>query len=156
MSSTTSTLFALIGVVLLPGAGVTDEKKPPTTDEQKILGTWRVVSDIVDGKEALNETTAKDRWEITNEQGKKSEKGQPWKVIKSGGEFAMGYVLDPSAKPKTIDMVRVVGAEIRGIYSLEGDELRICYKEKSEVRPTELASKPGSGLTLVILKREKR
>ena len=47
---------------------------------------------------------------------------------------------------------------IRGIYSLEGDNLTICYHrdpEKEGDRPAEFATKPDSGLVLLVLKRQK-
>jgi uncharacterized protein (TIGR03067 family) len=72
------------------------------------------------------------------------------------------YKLDPSAKPKAIDIVHSIqgGGEetVRAIYKLDGDKLTICGKFHGGggERPTEFESKEGSGIMLMILKREKK
>ena len=65
------------------------------------------------------------------------------------------YTLDARAKPQAIDLTDKEGRIARGIYSLDGEKLQICWTERSKARPTEFASKPGSGFDLFILKREK-
>jgi uncharacterized protein (TIGR03067 family) len=76
--------------------------------------------------------------------------------------------IDPTKKPKTLDLWadessfgKSVEATLKeppvlAIYELEGDTLRVCWAplEKRE-RPTEFASKPGSGHSLIVLKRAK-
>jgi uncharacterized protein (TIGR03067 family) len=76
--------------------------------------------------------------------------------------------IDPTGKPKTLDLWvdespfgKSVEATLKeppvlAIYELEGDTLRVCWAplEKRE-RPAEFASKPGSGHSLVVLKRAK-
>lgn len=62
------------------------------------------------------------------------------------------YKLDPTASPKTIDIIRKNEVEL-GIYELEGDTLRICLS-KDLRRPTKFESKSETGRNaLVILKR---
>jgi uncharacterized protein (TIGR03067 family) len=72
---------------------------------------------------------------------------------------AVTFELDPTQKPKTIDLVDVDVEKkrlIRGIYFLEGDTLTVCYREAEKgERPTEFATKPDSGFVLFVLKREK-
>ena len=43
-----------------------------------------------------------------------------------------------------------------GIYKLEGDSLTVCMDHDCLERPTESASKPGTNVILVVLKREKK
>jgi len=45
----------------------------------------------------------------------------------------------------------------RAIYELKGDTLKMCWSEKApESRPTEFASGPCSGQTVVVFKRAKK
>lgn len=62
------------------------------------------------------------------------------------------YKLDPTASPKTIDIIKKDKVEL-GIYELEGDTLRICLT-KDLRRPTKFESKSETGRNaLVIFKR---
>ena len=71
------------------------------------------------------------------------------------------FKLNPTAKPATIDMPRIKpGGELdhtesQGIYTLEGDHLRICLGKNK--RPTEMKAdaQSGFGQALVELEREK-
>jgi uncharacterized protein (TIGR03067 family) len=69
------------------------------------------------------------------------------------------YKIDPAAKPKTIDITGVEGAnagrKIAAIYELEGDTLRICYGLAGSPRPTEFKSPAGTRTFLVTYKRKK-
>jgi uncharacterized protein (TIGR03067 family) len=55
----------------------------------------------------------------------------------------------------SFDLTDKEGHRALGIYSVEGDKLRICWTERGKARPTEFATKPGSGFDLWVLKREK-
>jgi RNA polymerase sigma factor (sigma-70 family) len=74
-------------------------------------------------------------------------------------ESVTKFKLEPSSKPKVIWLGHV-GADrkvemIRGIYALEDDRLKICVdNDEGKATPTEFATKPGSGLTLMVLERE--
>ncbi len=62
------------------------------------------------------------------------------------------YKLDPTASPKTIDIIKKDMVEL-GIYELEGDTLRICLA-KDLRRPTKFESKSETGRNaLVTFKR---
>lgn len=69
------------------------------------------------------------------------------------------YKLNPTAKPKTIDVSFVSGPDegktLQGIYELNGDSLKICWSEKGTKRPDKLATTPDSARTLHTLKRAK-
>jgi RND family efflux transporter MFP subunit len=74
-----------------------------------------------------------------------------------------GYVIDPSAAPKTIDLTwrlsrQEKALEVLGIYEIDGDRLRLCLARrmpevKTEHRPTQFAIEPRSGDILVVLDR---
>jgi RNA polymerase sigma factor (sigma-70 family) len=80
------------------------------------------------------------------------------------GEIKMEgtFELDPAKSPKTItlklkgnpgDKVKDMVTESKGIYSLDGDKLRICIAETSKPRPVAFQTKAGSGHTLMEFKR---
>jgi len=64
--------------------------------------------------------------------------------------------VDATKTPKAMD-IQPEGdnAAILAIYELQGDTLRVCWAPLEKPRPTEFASKPGSGHSLIVLKREK-
>lgn len=66
---------------------------------------------------------------------------------------------NPSAKPKTLDIIGVEGPNkgktILAIYERDGDTLRVCYELSGKGRPSEFKSTEGSQLFLVEYKREK-
>ena len=69
------------------------------------------------------------------------------------------YRLDPTKKPKTIDITFITGPDegktFRGIYELEGKTLKLCYSRSESKRPTKLSSKPEAECLLLVLKQTK-
>jgi hypothetical protein len=71
----------------------------------------------------------------------------------SEGELQGGLYLDPTSKPKTYDFV-MSGRTIEGIYSLDGDTLRLCYNPATDAkRPLSFATERESSQFLFVLKR---
>jgi uncharacterized protein (TIGR03067 family) len=71
----------------------------------------------------------------------------------SDREMQGGVYLDPTGKPKTYDFV-TSERTVEGIYSLEGDTLRLCYDMGSESkRPGQFITKKGTQQVLIVLKR---
>jgi uncharacterized protein (TIGR03067 family) len=123
-----------------------DDKK----DQEAIQGKWTIVSVERDGK-------ADPRW--TN--GLRVMEGDKYTLIPSEGAPVTGtFKLDSSKTPKAFDFVpgagQFKGKTLAGIYSLEGDTLKICFAtEEGKPRPTEFASRPGSSTMLAIHKKAK-
>ena len=72
------------------------------------------------------------------------------------------YIIDPSAKPATIDFRNTAG-EMKGktwlgIYEMEGDVLRICDNadDLARGRPPAFVTGTGSGRVLISFRRVKR
>lgn len=125
------------------------------TDKENILGEWKVDSAKVKGAEPQGE-------EGENIKNVTVEFTAEKVIVKiKGGDKESSYTLDPTAKPKAIDIVhtRPDGSEekVKGIYKLDGDTLTICASHRGgEERPTEFESKEGSNLLLLFLKRVKK
>jgi uncharacterized protein (TIGR03067 family) len=116
---------------------------------EKLQGTWQLVSAETDGKPAPEETIKKVKVVI---QGAKH-------TVYFGEEVIakeIAFQIDPSADPKTVDDTLPDGKMIHGIYELDGDTLTSCVAAVDKERPTEFVSKPGTGHTLRVFKREKK
>jgi uncharacterized protein (TIGR03067 family) len=115
----------------------------------KLEGTWNCVSAKVDGNELAAETAAALRLTLTKDRYK-TEKGS--QVL-----FDSSYTINEATNPKEINMVGtegdLMGKEAQGIYSLEGDVLRICYTMPGLARPQRFESPAGSKGYLVVWKR---
>lgn len=116
-------------------------------DLEQLQGAWKMVSHLFNGEpdEGLKDV-------VRIVEGDKF-------IIKRGEQVLRGGTmkLDPTRKPKWIDIVFTEGPEKgrtrRGIYVLEGDRQTICYGELDKDRPTEFLSERGSGHRLVVFER---
>ena len=77
----------------------------------------------------------------------------------SFGQSPASYKLDPSKKPRAIELVFIDGAnkgqKFDGIYALSGDTLKLCLSNHPDAgRPTEFVDK--AGIDLYVMKRERR
>jgi RNA polymerase sigma factor (sigma-70 family) len=118
-------------------------------DEDKIVGTWAFMS-FEKGGQKEPEEDFKEAKLIFAADGKLTAKLPK-------GEKAGTYKLDPATKPKAITITTENGSTILGIYKLEKDTLTVCLGDENDNdRPTEFASKEGTKVVLVVLKREKK
>lgn len=120
-------------------------KADATKDAQTIQGTWIVTSAEREGKA------------VDDIKGEKLTLKDGSVVITTKNKEEKGvYKIDATKKPKTIDLTEEGKTEAYpGIYTLEGDTLKICFSRKPGDRPTEFSSK-GDGHMLVVLKRQKK
>jgi len=116
----------------------------------ELEGRWACVSAVVDGQQLLKETVGLLRLTLTRDRYK-TEKGS--EVL-----FDSTYTVDATKTPKQINMTGtegdLKGKEAQGIYSIEGDTLRICYTMPGVGRPEKFESLAGSKAYLVVWKRE--
>lgn len=121
----------------------------PKDDHERILGTWDVVSRTMAGKKAPKRDM---RFFITkNYIAFEDDTG-----VQYLDRDVLRYRLDPSQNPKAIDLDRADrdGETHYGIYRFEGDQLTICVSDDEQTeRPSTFASKEGSRISLVVLKR---
>jgi uncharacterized protein (TIGR03067 family) len=81
-------------------------------------------------------------------------------TVTVGAQTDKGTVkLDPSKKPKEIDIVGTEGPNkgktILAIYELDKDTLKVCYDLSGKARPTEFKTKADTMQFLVTYAREK-
>jgi uncharacterized protein (TIGR03067 family) len=119
---------------------------------KELAGRWQAVTYALNGNKASDEDMKKIQLVIDAE-GKT-------RAINEGKVFiASTTKIDPTAKPMTIDLSFTEGDPkgkiALGIYKIEDDVLTICRAAPDKARPTEFASKPDSGHTLMTYKREK-
>jgi uncharacterized protein (TIGR03067 family) len=131
----------------IAAAGAGDAAKE---EHKKLDGEWTIESVLRDPREPIPEEGKGMRCIIKDEKLVAKLPGND----KPAGELVLR--IDPTKRPKTLD-VRPRGEKdtILAIYELKDDTLRVCLSPLGKERPKEIASKPGSGVTLVVLKRAK-
>jgi uncharacterized protein (TIGR03067 family) len=132
------------GFGLLSTANAQDKK-----ELGKLDGKWEAVSVTVDGK-AQEPEELKDRFLVI-----KGDKAMFLYKDKERGTATLK--IDPGKSPAHIDFTyedgAAKGATLKGICKIEGDTMTVCYGGFNKDRPTEFASKPGSGNILIVQKR---
>jgi uncharacterized protein (TIGR03067 family) len=119
-------------------------------DSDAIQGTWLASAAEIGGK--LFPDEVRKSIKLTLKDGKYT--------VTLGNSRDQGTIkLDPSAKPKALDITGTDGPNkgrtILAIYALNGDTLTICYDLSGKSRPTEFKTTEGSQLLLVTYQREK-
>lgn len=119
-------------------------------DGDAIQGTWRASAAELGGKPFPEEVRKSIK--LTLKDGKYT--------VTVGKNPDQGDVkLDPSAKPKTMDVTGTEGPNkgktILAIYELDGDALKVCYDLSGKARPAAFKSAEGTQQFLVTYKREK-
>jgi uncharacterized protein (TIGR03067 family) len=113
-------------------------------DQEKIQGSWVLASGERDGKPLPDQAI------------------QDIKLIFSGDKLTTQhkdrkteatFKLDAQKTPKQIDL-DLGGRVGKGIYQLDGDNLKIVHGVLGDDRPTDFPN-AGSGLTVLVLKRQK-
>ena len=136
----------VVGLLLAADAPKEDPKK----DAEKMAGEWTMASGERDGQAIPDEF----RTGL-----KRTVKDDEYIVTKDGETIGKGkFTLDPSKKPKTIDITLSEGEQkgmvIRGIYELDGDTFKICYAQPGVDRPKEFVTKDSAGVSMSVWKRK--
>jgi uncharacterized protein (TIGR03067 family) len=138
---------AAVGLLLAADANEDAVKK----DLKLFEGTWKIVSMELEGMK-LPEDQYKDAKLVC--------KGSDFTYTDIGGtEYKGTFKIDPSKKPKTLDVTFTDGPNkgevLVAIYEIDETTYKLCAKPMSKDRPTEFSAKQGSGCVLEILKKQK-
>ncbi len=142
------------GLLFAFGFANADEAKQQA---EKFKGTWGAISYVQGGQGEEEKTAPQEspvRWVFKGD-------NVTFLADVEGASPKGSFKLDPSKKPKAIDIVFPAapgdkqGQTVLGIYELDGDTLKLCYDPEGTKRPAEFKSKAGSKLILVVFKRLK-
>jgi uncharacterized protein (TIGR03067 family) len=135
--------IATVGLMLLAADAPDDAAKK---DAQKLQGTWKVTGIVTpDGKKLPADQVPDVKLRFEGD-----------KVVhmvddKDGATFT--FKLDPSKKPATYDLTGKDGQMIKGIYIIDGDDLKYAAEGEGKDPPKDFDAK---GITITMLKREKK
>jgi uncharacterized protein (TIGR03067 family) len=129
--------------------GADDPKKDKGKKGATALeGTWVVVSVTKDGKE--DDKAEGDKLVV---------KGKTMTALTKEGKRRGAGTFTAAPKQHTIDFTYTEGPDKdktqKGIYSLKGDELKVCMADPGKDRPKDLTAGKGSGNVLIVFKRAK-
>ena len=132
------------GVPSKRGGAVAKEEQASKIDQERMVGTWAIVNEE-------SKRTA-EMWAISED-----------RILMYANYSGMTSIwhfhrLDAGKDPKQIDITvtKVNGSPsspigiIKGIYVLNGDELRLCLAEMGKDRPATFPEKPGPGEVLIL------
>ncbi len=123
------------------GTEVKAKNEAAKTELDRLQGIWSVLSTECGGKPSETDEA------VFMVDGKRA----CWQY--RGHDIQGGLYLEPTSKPKSYDWAMSEGT-IEGIYSLEGDTLRLCYDAGTgSKRPGGFITEEGSQQVLVVLKR---
>jgi len=131
----------------------------PAEDETTLQGRWPVVSQTVDGKTIPDKKLRNKAFHFS---GNSFNADLAYDELDVTLDLSGTYVLDQTETPGAVTFfarsdppdVPAWEAELPGIYKLDGGRLTIAYR-KGGPRPEEFESTPGSGVTLLVLERER-
>jgi len=138
----------VLGLVLAFGAvkAADDADK----DKEKLQGAWQPIAAIERGEEQSKE-------KLKNR--KITFKGDKITVKHDEEVHDVTFKLDASKKPKEIDVTgkdkEGKEQQMKGIYELKGDTLKVCLAMEGGDRPSKFESPDGSKLIFVTLERIK-
>jgi len=140
------TACVLSALLLLPALLRADDA---TQGDKDLDGMWEATATTHDAQDRNAPMVGKGVWTIAGDT----------LTTKAGDMDARKATIkvDASKTPKTLDLTPQDGPD-KGktylcVYTLKGDDLRICFADAGKDRPTEIAAKFGSGWTIVALKR---
>jgi uncharacterized protein (TIGR03067 family) len=82
--------------------------------------------------------------------------GNKLTIVMPGSELKSTYTLDPTKKPKHIDVKTGNGIVSPAIYSIEKDTLKVVLDEEDKTRATGFVTKKGSTHMSFTFKRKKK
>ena len=119
----------------------------PKGELEKYQGTWVLVSEEYQGKTV----PAEELPDLSH-----TVQGNQVRYTANGRDRSAIVTLDPRKTPKTYDLMRDDGAlSLKGIYTWDGETIKICAAEDQGDRPTEFKTGAGSGNRIRVWKHKK-
>lgn len=119
-------------------------------DLQKLQGTWEIARSEANGTEIASEDSVGITVKI---------KDGAYEVVKNDSTDRGRFTINPAAEPRTMDVNvetgPVAGRNLKAIYELKDDTLRICYTVEGAERPKAFTTEQDSGHLLITYKRKK-
>jgi uncharacterized protein (TIGR03067 family) len=139
--------IALFAILLVPTARLMADEASDKVLKQ-LEGEWKIEKMVFGGMDAPADVAAKTTLKFKGDELTPSDNPKDVAKLK----------LDPSKKPAHLDLSPMNKSDksMLGIYELSGDDLKICFAEGGEARPTEFASAKDSKQVLIVLKRIKK
>ena len=138
-------------VLLLVAAGIMiaaeDPKADAKKDKENIQSAWKAVSGEAGGQKLSDERIESIKIVIAADK---------ITVNVADNTRVSTYKIDPTQKPKTIDLTNEMDQTAPGIYELDGDTLKVCWNQGGSERPKKFESKPDTQVRLMVFKREKK
>jgi uncharacterized protein (TIGR03067 family) len=138
-------------LILTIGLLIAADKKEAKDDGKKLEGDWNVVKGVHGGEEIPEEKVK--TFKVTF-------KGDKFTLNDGEKTHEVAFKLDPAKKPRTIDAMpadgEYKGKTLLGIYSLEGDTLKMCFAEPGTERPKEFTSRANTMHFLLVLKKSQK
>ena len=146
----------MLAFLLAASSLVVSEGPKVVVDEaslRKLQGDWQVTEQEHGGKKSDKKEIAKLTLQIAKSSFLTRDAGD----VKEEAEVT---ALDAKEKPWGIDLKVTAGSDrgkvAKGIWRLDGDELRVCIAEPGRDRPKEFKGAEGSGHTLLVFRRVKK
>jgi uncharacterized protein (TIGR03067 family) len=139
---------ALVCLLLPAAVFAADAPKKDAADRDRIQGTW-VCQSAEQGGAAVPAERAKEF--------KMTFKGDKFTLAMPGGREHQGtFKLAPGEKPRHLTITPDDGAgELKAVYELDGDTLKVCGTDPGGERPKDFATKSGDHAMSFVLKRQK-
>lgn len=149
--------FLILTTGTLLAADSSSKDDASKVDFDKLRGTWLTVSLVNNGKTLVDEKTPPKKGPTT----KLAYEGNKWSIKVGDKTVASGiFTIDATKKPKEINILDESGTKNEktklGIYEIDGDTYKYCLAPAGKPQPKDFTSKEGSGVSLGVMKREKR
>jgi uncharacterized protein (TIGR03067 family) len=118
-------------------------------DLEGLQGTWSLVSALEDGNSLAGDKVKETTIIIKDDTFRFPQ------LAEDATSKAGTFNLDATKTPKQMDTISTEKEVMLGIYELEGDSYKVCFAPVGKPRPSEFASKSGSGNILQVWERRK-
>ena len=146
---TTKAQFLIIAAIGVSLAADNPQDLAFKKDLDGLQGSWKLVSAMRDGQ-ALPKDKVKKTTIVIKDDTFLFPDSAEYETSKEGT-----IKLDATAKPKQMDATSTEKEVMLGIYELDVDRYKVCFAPTGKPRPSEFASKQGSGNLLQHWKRKK-